>query len=184
MPTKTVLAAISATASLLAAVGAAAATPFDAFKTVCGTPAAELAAVTKAADAAGWAPSDTAADANMPNVTVTGTLARATSVEKTGLVLTAWQGANKAGVKISDCTVHIAKGDLGRARAAAAAWLAFAPQEGDAKRAIFRFTPADGGPKAVDKAEFDAAAGGSGLEILTVSSDASGAVLDLMMIKK
>jgi hypothetical protein len=157
---------------------------FDAFANVCGAPAADFAAVKAAADAQHWGPTDAKADASMPGVTVSDELTRASTVAKTGLVLSAWHGTTKTGVKIGDCTVHVQKANLAALKGAAGTWLAFPAQEDSAKHAVYRFTEAAGAHHALTSAEFDAAAAATGLEILTVSGDANGTVLDLMMIKK
>jgi hypothetical protein len=184
---KTAVAAILSTAAIVGAgpMWAEETSPvFAAFATVCATPAAEFTAVRSAADAHGWGATDIKADANMPNVTIADQLTRSSTADKTGLVLSAWHGTTKKGVKVSDCTVHVAKSDFGQMRDQATAWLAFAAQESTPKKAIYRFTDASGAHHALAAGEYDAAAGASGMEILTVSGDASGTVLDLMMIKK
>jgi hypothetical protein len=157
---------------------------FAAFAMVCATPAADFAAVRSAADAHGWGATDTKADASMPGVTVADQLTRASTADKTGLVMSAWHGETKSGVKVSDCTVHVARSDFGPLRDEVAAWLAFTAQESTPKKAIYRFTDTGGAHHALVAGEYDAAAGGAGMEILTVSADANGTVLDLMMIKK
>ena len=179
-------AALSATAVLASApAGAEGSSPaFDAFASVCAVPAANFDAVKSAADAQRWGPSDAQADASMTGVTVADTLTRALTVGKTGLVLSAWHGTTKSGVKIGDCTVHVQSADLAAIKSAAGAWLAFPAQEDSPKRAVYRFTEAAGAHHPLTSAEFDAAAAAGGLQILTVSGDANGTVLDLMMIKK
>ena len=156
---------------------------FAAFATVCAVPAADFAAVKAAADSKGWGATDVTADANMAGVTVGDQMTRANTADKVGLVLSAWRGT-KGAVKISDCTVHIAKAEYPAVLEAAKSWLAFAPQDATAKRSAFRFTEDGAIHKALTPAEFDSAAGHAGLEILTVSGDQNGTVLDLMMIKK
>jgi hypothetical protein len=99
-------------------------------------------------------------------------------------VLSAWYGTTKSGVKVSDCTVHVAKSDFAPLRDEAGAWLAFTAQETTPKKAVYRFTEADGAHHPLAAGEYDAAAGAAGMQILTVSADANGTVLDLMMIKK
>jgi hypothetical protein len=157
---------------------------FAAFATVCAAPAADFAAVRSAADAHGWGETDAKADANMPGVTIADQITRASTADKTGLVMSAWHGATKSGVKVSDCTVHVAKSDFDAMREQAATWLAFSAQETTPKRAIYRFTDTGGAHHPLAAGEYDAAAAGAGMQILTVSADANGTVLDLMMIKK
>jgi hypothetical protein len=175
------LAAVSAAAA--AAQAAPASATFEAFAAVCAAPAADLGAVTAAADAQGWTASNVTPEANMPGVTIGGHLTRTHSANKVDLTLSAWQGL-KGAVKVSDCTVRGGKDQYAAAVGAAKAWLAFAPQEDTAKKAIFRFTDNAGTHKALTSGEFDAAAAGAGLEILTVAGDQDGAVVDLMVIKK
>jgi hypothetical protein len=180
---KLALAALTACAVTASAQAADTNSAFAAFDTVCAGPAAEFTAVKAAADSKGWGATDTTADANMPGVTIGEQLTRANSVDKVGLTLSAWRGT-KGAVKISDCTVHIAKAEYPAVLDAAKAWLGFPAQDSTAKRSTFRFTAYGETLKALTPAEFDAAAGAGGLEILTVSGDQSGTVLDLMMIKK
>jgi hypothetical protein len=156
---------------------------FDAFRQVCAGPATDFAAVRAAADSHGWTTTDTTADANMPGVVIGEQMTRATSVDKTGLVLSAWHGT-KGAVKISDCTVHVAKADFSALTHEVAGWLAFPAAETSAKRVAYRFTADGDHLKPLTPADFDAAAGAAGLQILSVSGDQNGAVLDLMMIKK
>lgn len=157
---------------------------FDAFAKVCAVPAADFTSVKAAADAERWGPSDAQADASMAGVTVADTLTRGSTIGKTGVVLSAWHGTTKTGVKIGDCTMHVQKADFALIKGAAGTWLAFPAQEDSPKRAIYRFTETAGAHHPLTPAEFDAAAAATGLEILTVSGDASGTVLDLMVIKK
>jgi hypothetical protein len=179
-------AALSATGILASAPAwAAGSSPvFDAFATVCAAPSADFAGVKAAAESQHWSATDAKPDAAMAGVTVTDTLALASTVGKTGLVLSAWHGATKNGVKISDCTVHVQGAVFPEVKDAAGAWLAFPAQEDAPKRAIYRFTDTAGAHRSLTSAEFDAAAAATGLQILTVSGDADGTVLDLMMIKK
>lgn len=175
--------AASALVAFLPVFAQAGSPVFTAFASVCGQPAADFPAVRAAADGHGWGATDVTADANMPGVTIADKMTRAFTADKTGLVLSAWRGT-KGDVKISDCTVHVAKADFDSLKGEASAWLAFPAQDSTPKHATFRFTDAGGGHKALTSADFDAAAGGAGLEILTVSGDQNGTVLDLMMIKK
>ena len=183
-PYKIAIATLAASALAASAHAAGANTSFEAFKSVCVSSTADLAAVKAAADSHGWGATDAKGDANMNGVTITDQLDRAMTADKVGLVLSAWQGV-KGAVKINDCTVHIAKADYDSVRAAAGAWTAFPAQVSSAKRETYRFTTGkDGKPTALTPAEFDAAAAAAGLEILSVSGDQDGTVLDLMTIRK
>lgn len=181
IPKRLVLTA--AVVTLIAGAASAQTPVFDAFRAVCVTPAVDFVAVRAAADAHGWGATDTTADASMPGVVVADQLTRATSVDKTGLVLSAWHGA-KGPVKISDCTVHVAKANFPALSGDVAHWLTFPAADTSAKRVTYRFTTDGDHLKPLTPADFDAAAGAAGLQILTVSGDQNGAVLDLMMIKK
>jgi len=182
---RTALAAILSTAAFVCAAPASAESPvFTAFATVCATPAADFAAVRAAADAHGWGDSDVGAEANMPGVAVGQKMSRAYRAGNVGLILTAWSGM-KGNLKITDCAVHVAKADFNGVRADAESWVALTPQKATDKQVIYRFTQDAGAHRAVtSNAEFDAAAGAAGLQMLTISGDANGTVLDLMMIKK
>lgn len=183
-PTKLALAAASVT--LLAGM-ARAETPspeFNAFSTVCGATDAGYDAAMAAAAAHGWTSSDAAPDPTLAGVTVANQGTRATTAGKTGLVLSVWSGTLKSGVKISDCAVHVQATNYDALKSDAGGWLKFAPAVTTPKKVVFRFTNADGAPKALTAAEYDAAAAGAGLEILTITGDANGTILDLMMIKK
>ena len=156
---------------------------FDAFTTVCAAPAADFAAVKAAADKLNWGATDLAVDANMPGVVVSERLSRATMVGKDGLTLSAWRGV-KGAFNVSDCAVHVAKRPYAAALDSAKAWLQIAPQSSADGHSAFRFTVDAGKPKALTPDDFNAAVAGAGLEILTVSGNQDGVVLDLMMIKK
>lgn len=156
---------------------------FDAFTQVCGDTHADYAAVVAAAQAGGWTAAEVSS-APMDKVTVAETLSRATKVDGVALTLSAWHGATKSGVTVTGCTVRVSKADVAGAGTAAQAWLGFAPQVADAHKTAFHFTEADGARKAVDASQNEAAAGGAGLQMLTISGDAKGTVLDLLKIKK
>jgi hypothetical protein len=157
---------------------------FAAFTTVCGDPAADFTAVRTAADSHGWGASSTPPDPGMAGVTLADSLSKATTAGKTGLVLSAWQGATQKGIKVSNCAVHVAATDFDALRDAATAWLGFPAAETTPKKAVFRFTTDAGHRRGLAANEYDAAAAGAGLEILTVSGDANGSVVDLLLIKK
>lgn len=158
---------------------------FAAFTTVCGNPAGDFAAVRAAADAHAWGSAEATTDSAMPGVTIGERLTRGSNAGGVSLVLSAWRGVTGKGVKVSACTVHVAKSDFSALRGAATTWLAFAPADGaDNKKAVYRFTDKDGAHHALAASEYDAAASGAGLEILTVSGDAQGTLIDLLVIKK
>jgi len=180
----TALVASLAAAALAVPARAAADPTFNAFATVCGDTRADFAAVAAAADAQGWRRSDVVAESSMPGVAVAERLSRELKAGDTSLTLSAWRGATKSGVQLSACTVRVAKPDFAGLHDAAQAWTGFAPQDDAATKAIFRFTDTASAHKALVSGEYDAAAAGTGMEILTVSGDNHGAVVDLLKIKK
>ncbi len=183
-----IAAALTALALCVAPASGLAAAPdpaFAAFTTVCGEPAGDFAAVRAAADTHAWGAAEATTDSAMPGVTIGGRLTRGSNAGGVSLVLSAWHGATAKGVKVSACTVHVAKSDFGALREAATAWLAFAPADSaDKKKAVYRYTDKEGAHHALAASEYDAAASGAGLEILTVSGDANGTLIDLLVIKK
>jgi hypothetical protein len=156
---------------------------FDAFAQVCAETHADYPAIVAAADAHGWKATEVTA-ATMSGVAVTDKLSRGSKVGSVALTLFAWRGTAKGNVQVSACTVRFAKGDSAGVQSAAQAWLGFGAQDISPKKAVFRFTEADGAHHALASTEYDAAAAGTGMEILTVSSDAQGTVVDLLKIKK
>lgn len=177
----------SLAAAFLAAAAPAFAAPggaqsFAAFTKVCGDTHADYPAVVAAADAGGWRPTQVKADA-FPGVTVAESLSRDTSAGGAALTLYAWRGA-KGAIQIAECQVRIGKGKLAEMRAAAQAWLGFAPQDATAKKATFLFTDEGGAHKAVAQADRDTAAAGAGLQMMTVSGDPDGAIVSILKIKK
>jgi hypothetical protein len=158
------------------------ATPFGAFEAVCLTPNADFAGVKAAASA--WRDTEVVGATTFPNATVTEKLSKASKVGGVPVTLFAWTGTLKSGVNVSGCTVRVSKSDFDEVKVAAATYAGFAAQDSDPKKVVFRYTPAAAKPTAIDKSGFDAAAAGEGIDILTVSGDLHGAVLDLLKIKK
>lgn len=183
-PVAVALTALALSVCIPAAVAAAPNPAFDAFATVCGAPAGDFVAVRAAADAHAWGSAEPTTDSAMPGVTIGERLSRGSTAGNVGLVLSAWQGVTAKGVKVTACTVHVAKSDFGALRTAATAWLAFAPADITERKVVYRFTDKDSAHHALAAAEYDAAAAAAGLEILTVSGDANGTLLDLLVIKK
>ncbi len=158
------------------------ATPFGAFEAVCLTPNAGFAGVQAAAG--GWHDTEVTGASTLPGVTVSDHLSKASKAGGVPVTLFAWTGTTKSGVHVSGCTVRIAKPAFDELQGAAAAYTGFAAQDASPKKAVFRYTPAAAKPTALDKSGFDAAAAGEGMDILTVTGDVHGAVLDLLKIKK
>jgi hypothetical protein len=176
--------AVAVSTVLLApsANAAAESTPFGAFEAVCLTPNADFEAVKSAA--AAWRDTEVVGASTFPNVTVTEKLSKASKVGGVPVTLFAWTGALKSGVKVSGCTVRVSIPDFEVIKVAAAAYMGFPAQDSGPKKAVFRYTPAAAKPTAIDTSGFDAAAAGEGMDILTITGDVHGAVLDLLKIKK
>ena len=155
---------------------------FDAFAQVCADTHADYPAMTAAADAGGWKATEVRAG-TMEGVAVSDKISRDKSMGGATLTLFAWRGL-KGAIQISACTVRVSKGRFDDLRGVAQAWLGFAPQEGAEKKATFRFTDAAGAHKPLAKTEYEDAAAGAGMEILTVSADGQDTILDLLKIKK
>jgi hypothetical protein len=158
------------------------ATPFGVFEAVCLTPNADFPAVKAAASS--WRDTEVTGASTFPNATVTDKLSKAWKVGGVPVTLFAWTGALKSGVKVSGCTVRVSISDFAVVKAAAATYAGFPPQDSDPKKVVFRYTPAAAKPTAIDTSGFDAAAAGEGIDILTVTGDVHGAMLDLLKIKK
>lgn len=177
---KTALAA----AAVSALAGSAAADPvFDAFNAVCTAGHADYTYVVEAAEKNGWKPTTLAAPPTMAGVVVDEKVALTKKIGDAPVTVSAWRGS-KGAVKINDCTMQVEKQDFADLLAAAQASLGFPPQDSTPTKAVFHFTETPNGVKAVAAEEYDTAAGGEGLRLLTVRSTQRGAVLDIMKIKK
>jgi hypothetical protein len=170
-----------AAAFIVAAMPAAASPAFDGFRTVCGDSHADFAAVKAAVDAGHWSPTEVQ-PSTMEGVTVTESLARTVVAGGAKLTLFAWHGA-KGDVQVSACTVRVSPAKLADMTADAKSWVGFAPQSADAAKAIWQFTEAAGGRKALEKSEYTAAAAAGGLDFFTVKTDGPEIILDLLKIK-
>ncbi len=178
------VALIGAMVLMSAPVSAATSEPsFDAFAHICASTHVDYASVAKLADAGGWKPTDVKAD-TMDGIAVSERVSRQNTTGKSDLTLFAWQGKSKSGAHVSACTVRIGHPDFVGLQAAAQAWTGFAPQTTAQKRVSFRFTDMGDTHQPVTPQETNAAASGAGVEIMTVSIDANGGVLDLLKIKK
>jgi len=175
---------------IAAAIFAAIASPacadpvFAAFTKVCADTRADFSAVTAAANANGWKKSDSAGDTTMEGVDVSDRLTRASKIGDSEVTLFAWRGMTRKGVQVSACTMHVAKSAFAEVQQDAAAWTGFAAQDAGPTNALYRFSDAPEGRHALAKSDYDTAAAGPGMEILTVSTDGHGAILDLLKIKK
>jgi hypothetical protein len=178
------LAAAAMTVLAAPACAAGANPAVAAFAQLCGATKADFAAVAAAADAGGWKRTSESGDAPMEGVNVTEHMTRVSKAGDSLVSMTAWSGTAKGGVTVSACTVHVAKTEFGPILADAQVWTGFPAQESTPASAKFRFSDAAEGRHALAKNEFDAAAAGPGLEILTVSTEGHGAILDLLKVKK
>ncbi len=159
-----------------------AAPAFDAFRQICGDTHADFPAVVKALDANGWVATDVKAT-TMEGVTVSEQVSRSKVVAGDKLVALTWTGL-KGTVKITACTVRSPNSQTEEIKTAVQGWVGFAPQIADAKRVSFRFADESGARRALTQADYDAAAAGPGLEMLTVSNDGTDTIIDLLNIKK
>jgi hypothetical protein len=180
------------TLSLAAAAAACLAAPacaageeqtFAAFRALCADTAADYPAVVARADADGWKPAAIMAD-TMKGVSVTDKTSRTKTFGDFTLTLFAWRGVTPTNVKVSDCKVGVERAGFADLQARAQTWLAMAPQQATPQQAIFHFTDAGPAHKAITSAEYEAAAAGAGLDILTVTAEGAGATLDLLKIKR
>ncbi len=149
---------------------------------MCLTPNADILAVKAAASS--WRDTEVTGASTFPNATVTEKLSKASKVGGVPVTLFAWTGTLKSGVHVSGCTVRVSIPDFAVIKVAAADFTGFAAQDSDAKKAVFRYTPSAAKPTAIDRTGFDAAAAGEGIDILTITNDVHGAVIDLLKIKK
>ncbi len=171
-------------ATLAGVAGAACADPaVDAFKALCLDTGGEYPAVASAADAGDWKPVDVPLSM-ISGVVASDKLTRGKSIAGADANLAAWRGKTASGVTVSDCQVQMSKGDFKNAVAGVQAWTGFAAQDGQGQKAIFRLTDVAGARTAVAQPEYDAAAAGPGMEIVTVTSGSGGVSLDLLKIKK
>ena len=179
---KTCLAAALGAAIAASAHAATAQPAFEAFATVCADTRVDYPAITAAADTGGWKAAEVRA-ATMEGVAVSDKISRDKAMGGSTLTLFAWRGL-KGTIQISACAVRVSKARFDDLQGAAQTWLGFAPQDSAVKRATFRFTDAAGAHKPLAKTDYDDAAAGAGMEILTVSADGQDTILDLLKIKK
>ena len=155
---------------------------FTAFRQVCGDTRAEYPRVVTAAQG-GW--SQTNFNTNtMPGVTMKEHISRSRSAGDASLKLFAMRGVAKNAVNVSTCTVTTAGIPFDALMARAQAWLGIAPHETTGTTASFRFADQDGVVHDLLNAEMDAAAAGSGLQLVNVKVEGSAVTLDAVRIKK
>jgi hypothetical protein len=179
--------------ALVAALLGAAATPalanqadetFGAFRKVCGDTRADYTAAVAAAGQSGWKNTDVTGS-TMPGVTVLEKASRTKSAGDAALILSVTHGtASNGAVNVYTCTLQTDRGGFPDLESRTQAWLGFAPHDTSDSKVTFRFTDDHGALKAVADGDIEAAAAGSGVQILTVKRDGNNATLDYVKIKK
>jgi len=178
------------TLAALALVGLAAAARaqapdpiFAAFHDLCMAADTDPAAVTTAAQGQGWSVGGVAGQP-IAGFTVTDKITETRKIGEANLTLFSWKGA-KGPISASECQMQVSRANLAAGQAAAAAALGFAAADVTPTRVVFHYSgPASAPHPLSDKSQFDAAAGGGGLYILTLSGAGKGAFLELIKIHK
>jgi hypothetical protein len=155
---------------------------FAAFHQACMETGAEPAAVTAAAQAHGWQTGE-AAGQTLPGFDVTNKVSEARKIGDADLNLFSWTG-KKGPITASECQMQASAADFAAIKSAAAASLGFAPAESAPDKVVFHYTGGATPHAITDNSQFDAAAGGGGLYLLTLSSQGRGAFLELLTIRK
>lgn len=181
---------LSATLAVLALAGLAtgaraqATDPiFAAFHDVCMAADTDPAGVTTAAGAQGWTAGGVPGQP-IPGFAVTDKVTETKKIGEANLTLFSWKGA-KGPVTASECQMQVSKANLAGLQRDAAAVLGFAPSDNTPAKIVFQYAGPASAPHPIsDKSQFDAAAGGGGLYILTLSGAGKGAFLELLKIHK
>ncbi len=156
---------------------------FAAFHEVCMAADTDPAAVTTAAGAQGWRAGGVAGQP-ITGFAVTDKITETRKIGEANLTLFSWKGA-KGPITASECQMQVSRADLAAIQAAAAAALGFAADDATPAKVVFHYSgPASAPHPIADKSQFDAAAGGGGLYILTLSGAGKGAFLELLKIHK
>jgi hypothetical protein len=156
---------------------------FAAFHDVCMAADTDPAAVTTAAGAQGWSAGGVPGQP-IPSFAVTDKITETRKIGETNLTLFSWRGA-KGPVTASECQMQVSKASLAALQKDAAATLGFAASDNTPAKVVFQYSGPGGAPHPItDKSQFDAAAGGGGLYILTLSAAGKGAFLELLKIHK
>jgi hypothetical protein len=171
---------ISAAAAAFAAP-AMASPGFDAFKTVCGETHADFTAIKAALGAPGWTVTEAQQNA-LPGVTPTEGIARRRIAGDTEITVNAWTG-EKGNYHLTACTVKVSKVAASAATQETQAWLGFAPESTENGQAKWRYSENGGTRTALKQPDYESAAGGAGMFMLSVSPDKNDAVIDLLKIK-
>lgn len=154
-----------------------------AFHDVCMAADTDPAAVTTAAGGQGWRVGGVPGQP-IPGFVVTDKITETKKITDANLTLFSWKGA-KGPIMASECQMEVTKANLAALQKDAAATLGFASDDVTPAKAVFHYSGPAGGPHSLsDKSQYDAAAGGGGLYILTLSGAGKGAFLELLKIHK
>ena len=178
--------AVAALAAIAAPASASQADDtFKAFRQVCGDTRADYAAASAAAAQNGWKATDVMGNA-MPGVTLVEKAGRSRSVGDAALVVSMTHGtaAKDPTVNVYTCTLQTDRGGYPELKGQAQTWLGFAPAASTDTLTTFRFTEENGKLRAAADSDFNAAAAGTGMQILTVKRDGASAILDYVKIRK
>ena len=158
---------------------------FGAFQSVCSSTGAAYDKVAAAATAGGWVDTPVPAEDEPANVSITGKMARSKADAGVTLTLLATQGVQHASdgdVTVATCEIRSNKQDEG-VRAAAQAWLGFAPDSQDQGLDVYYVKPG-AKPAHVAKADIGKALAAGGVGVLKVQQDADGVILKLQTFSK
>jgi hypothetical protein len=176
--------AVLALTGLAAGARAQATDPiFAAFHDVCMVADTDPTAVTTAAGGQGWSVGGVAGQP-IPSFAVTDKVTETKKIGDANLTLFSWKGA-KGPITASECQMQVSKANLVTLQRDAAAVLGFAASDTTPAKVVYQYSgPASAPHSIADKSQFDAAAGGGGLYILTLSTAGKGAFLELLKIHK
>jgi hypothetical protein len=156
---------------------------FAAFHDVCMAADTDPTAVTTAAAGQGWSVGGVPGQP-IPSFAVTDKITETTKIGEANLTLFSWKGA-KGPITASECQMQVSKANLAALLTDAAATLGFAANENTPAKVVYQYSgPASAPHPLADKSQFDAAASGGGLYILTLSGAGKGAFLELLKIHK
>ncbi len=177
------LAALTLT-GLASGVRAQASDPvFAAFHDVCMAADTDPTTVATAAGGQGWSPGGVPGQP-IPSFVVSDKVTETKKIGEASLTLFSWKGA-KGPVTASECQMQVSKASLAALQKDAAAALGFPASDNSPAKTVYQYSgPASAPHPIADKSQFDAAAGGGGLYILTLSAAGKGAFLELLKIHK
>jgi hypothetical protein len=138
--------------------------------------------VTAATETHHWRPGDSTGTP-IAGFTVTDKITKTLKISDSELKLFAWRGT-KGAIKADECQVAVSKSDFKSLQAAATAAVGFAPQQAGPDKVVFQFTGPAGALKPITNSQFDEAAAGDGVMLLTISRQGGGGFLDLLRIRR